>query len=409
MSRACITIAGLLVFGPARAADDGFVPMFNGKDLSGWVNVNCHPGTFFVKGDDVITTGKPTGYLRTAKQYENFVLEVDWMHVNTKEVGNSGIFVWGDPLPAVGTGYTRGIEVQVLVNLTYKDKAGNVTATSQGDLFSIWGAHCTPDRPHPSGWERCLPSENRTKGGGEWNHYKVTANDGVIKLEVNGKEVSGVSKCNPRKGYLALESEGAECHFKNLKIKELPSTNPKKDEVADVDPGYQRLYNAADLSGWKVDDEAKKHWQAQGMVLHYDRKGGEKGQTLWTDKEYGDFEFVVDWRLPDKAKRKGQWQLLLRGDKGIRVDVETGGWTFFFTPPGAEENWACFELKGTKPIGEWNRLHVRVKGRELTAAANKEDGETTKIPAAAAAKGPIGLKLADVPVEFANLYVRELK
>ena len=39
------------------------------------------------------------------------------MHVNKKEVGNSGLFVWGDPLPAVGTPYTRGIEVQVLVNL----------------------------------------------------------------------------------------------------------------------------------------------------------------------------------------------------------------------------------------------------------------------------------------------------
>ena len=183
--------------------------MFNGKDLAGWVNVNCHPDTFFVKNGEIITTGNPTGFLRTEKQYENFVLEMDWMHVNTKEVGNSGLFVWGDPLPAVGTGYTRGIEVQVLVNLEYRDKKTNaITATSHGDLFSIWGAKCVPDRPHPLGWERCLPNENRAKGGGEWNHYKVTANDGVIKLEVNGKEVSGVSKCNPRKGYLALESEG---------------------------------------------------------------------------------------------------------------------------------------------------------------------------------------------------------
>src|SRR5437763_11400956 len=211
---------------PAAEPDkDGFVPMFEGKSLDGWVNVNCHPTTFFVKNGEVVTTGNPTGYLRTAKQYENFVLEMEWMHVNTKEVGNSGLFVWGDPLPAVGTGYTRGIEVQVLVNLEYKDKEGRVTATSHGDLFSIWGAKCVPDRPHPLGWERCLPSENRAKGGGEWNHYKVIADDGAIKLHVNGKEVSGIRKCRPRKGYLALESEGAECHFRNLKIKELPSTH----------------------------------------------------------------------------------------------------------------------------------------------------------------------------------------
>ena len=100
--------------------DDSFVPMFNGKDLTGWVNVNCAPSTFYVKDNEIITTGKPTGYLRTARQYENFIAEFDWMHVPPKPgaVGNSGFFVWADPIPAVGTGYTRGIEVQVLVNLT---------------------------------------------------------------------------------------------------------------------------------------------------------------------------------------------------------------------------------------------------------------------------------------------------
>src|SRR4051794_33957160 len=141
--------------------EEGFVPMFNGKDLTGWVNVNCAPSTFFVKDDEIITTGKPTGYLRTDKQYENFIAEFDWMHVNKTEVGNSGFFVWADALPALSSGYTRGIEVQVLVNLEKPDYY-----TSQGDLFSIWGAKCVPDRPHPQGWERCLPSENRTKGGG---------------------------------------------------------------------------------------------------------------------------------------------------------------------------------------------------------------------------------------------------
>src|SRR5262245_13654197 len=84
--------------------DDGFVPKFNGKDLTGWVNVNCAPGTFFVKDGMVITTGKPTGYLRTEKQYENFIAEFEWMHVPPAPgaVGNSGFFVWADPLPAVG-------------------------------------------------------------------------------------------------------------------------------------------------------------------------------------------------------------------------------------------------------------------------------------------------------------------
>src|ERR1700678_4028504 len=121
---AAALLLALAVAAPFWADDkteEGFVPMFNGKDLTGWVNVNCAPGTFFTKKDEVITTGHPTGYMRTAKQYENFIAEFDWMHVNKVEIGNSGFFVWADPLPAVGTGYTRGIEVQVLVNLEKKD------------------------------------------------------------------------------------------------------------------------------------------------------------------------------------------------------------------------------------------------------------------------------------------------
>ena len=73
----------------------------------------------------------------------------------------------------------------------------------------------------------------------------------VLKLAVNGKFVSGVTQCNPRKGYLALESEGSECHFKNIKIKELPSTNPKPEEVAKADEGFKSIYTGVDLAGWK--------------------------------------------------------------------------------------------------------------------------------------------------------------
>jgi hypothetical protein len=349
---ACVA-AGL----PADArqpAASGYVPMFNGRDLSGWKNVNCHPSTFYWKDGEVVTTGKPMGFLRTEKQYENFELEMDWMHVNTKEVGNSGLFVWGDPLPAVGTVYTRGIEVQVLVNLEYKNKKGEVTATSHGDLFSIWGAKCTPDRPHPNGSERCLPSEYRAKGGGEWNHYKVIANDGVIKLHVNGKEVSGVSKCNPRKGYLALESEGAECHFKNLKIKELPSTNPKPEETAKVWEGHESIFNALDLAGWKTEAGA---WTVGGGHLK-----AVKLAELVSEKAFGPCELVFDAKLPAKA------------DGGVAATV--AGQAVAGTPtPGQRGN-------------GWQRVTAQVER--------------------VAAPGPVVFK-APAGTEITNVFVRELK
>ena len=295
------------------------------------MNVNCHPNTFFVKDGMVITTGKPTGFLRTAKQYENFIAEFDWMHVPTKPdaVGNSGFFVWADPIPATGTGYTRGIEVQVLVNLTYKEpKTGAVTASSHGDLFSIWGATCVPDRPHPIGWARCIPSENRAKGANEWNHYRVEANDGVIKLSVNGKEVSGVSKCNPRKGYLALESEGSECRFRNLKIKELPSTSPKAEAVADVDQGFKSVYTGLDLKNFEQDAGHDGHWQPRDWVLHYDGKSETEAKSLYLQKDYGNYEMIVDWKLPAKKEKDQKPSLcgiLLRETDDYLLTLSTRG------------------------------------------------------------------------------------
>jgi hypothetical protein len=392
-------LTALAAAAPFRAdekKDDGFVPMFNGRDLTGWVNVNCAPGTFFVKDGEVITTGKPTGYLRTAKQYENFIAEFEWMHVNKKEVGNSGFFVWADPLPAVGTPYTRGIEVQVLVNL---EKEGYYT--SQGDLFSIHGASCKPDRPHPHGWERCLPSENRCKGGGEWNHYKVIGKDGVLKLHVNGKEVSGLSQCRPRKGYLALESEGAECHFRNLKIKELPSSDPKPDETAEQAQGFQNLYTGLDLSGWKADEAARKHWQPHDWVLRYDGAG----QALATAKEYGDAEFSIDFRSPKKDKAT-LFAL------GLRQGTGKGGEVSFMlaedrlaliAPKGMESR----PLPGQKPAGQWNRLRVTLQGDKLRLSVNGKGPVETTL-GRVTARGALVLRPGG-EMEFGNLYVRELK
>jgi 3-keto-disaccharide hydrolase len=366
-------LVSLVIAAAAVAAEpdkDGFVPLFNGKDLTGWVPVNVHPKTFHVKDGEIITTGQPIGYMRTDKQYENFILEMEWMHVNKTEVGNSGLFVWGDALPVTGSPFTRGIEVQVLVNLEYKDKKGQVTATSHGDVFAIQGATCKPDRPHPNGSMRCLPSEYRAKGGGEWNHYRVEAKDGVIKLSVNGKEVSGVSECKPRKGYLALESEGAECHFRKLKIKELPSSNPKPEEVGTVDPGYKLLFNGLDLDGWKTEEGA---WKAAGGHL---RATG--NADLVSEKTFGRFELVFDCKMP--AGSKAEWWVEFGKDRAHLI--------------GNPDN-----------RGKWTRISVTVSPDEV---AQTKDGRPAGSVKRGVGPGPIRFKPAE-GLELMNVFVRELK
>src|SRR6185295_9847306 len=98
--------AGLLLLSlvcgaAAEYSDAGWAPLFNGKDLSGWVNVNCAPRTFTVRDGLILSTGVPTGILRTERQYENFELELEWRHM--KPLGNAGVFVWADPITSPGS------------------------------------------------------------------------------------------------------------------------------------------------------------------------------------------------------------------------------------------------------------------------------------------------------------------
>ena len=75
---AIVGVWAAAVSGRATAADENWKPLFNGKDLSGWAIVNVAPTTFSVRDEMIVSTGKPTGTLRTERMYENFVMPPDW-------------------------------------------------------------------------------------------------------------------------------------------------------------------------------------------------------------------------------------------------------------------------------------------------------------------------------------------
>jgi len=217
-------VAIALLAGSSRAQDVPQVkPLFNGKDLGGWVNVNTKPDTWRVQDGFLICSGHPIGVMRSEKQYENFMLHIEWMHMEAG--GNSGVFIWSDGTVPEGKQLPKGLEVQMLELEWPKlnpDKDGKPRHPGyvSGELFGANGLKTTPDNPRG---DRSMSFEMRCKGKGEWNVYDVVAVDGVVKLSINGKFVNGVSKATQRKGYLCLESEGAEIHFRNIQIVELPS------------------------------------------------------------------------------------------------------------------------------------------------------------------------------------------
>ena len=198
----------------------GFVDLFNGKDLENWVDVNTSPKTWRVENGILICSGKPIGVMRSKKQYENFVLVIEWKHMEAG--GNSGIFLWSDAIPKGRL--PKGMEVQMLelqwpyINRKRNGEPNHLGYVS-GELFGAGGMSAIPENPRGS---RSMSYEMRCKGKGEWNRYVVVAVDGTVKLSINGKFVNGIREADLRKGYLCLESEGAEIHFRKIQIMELP-------------------------------------------------------------------------------------------------------------------------------------------------------------------------------------------
>ena len=379
---ACVLVLSSLSL---QAAEEGFVSLFNGRDLTGWTNVNCAPETWTVQDGNIHCTGKPVGALRTLRHYENFIIEAEWRHLSSG--GNSGMFMWGTPISAPGVPFLRGIEVQVLDHgyaTQFEKETGKKSDwfTTHGDVFPIHGATMKPLAPNRG--DRSFPTEERSKPSPQWNHYRVVASNGVLRLSVNGKEVSGGDECNYRKGYLALESEGAPVEFRNLRIKELPSTNPDPKMIAPLDPGWRSLYNGVDLRGWRNADAAKTRWVANDWRLALKSGADATKHTLWTDAEFADAEFTLDVKPGQNATGDPVPAILVRGRDGR----------------GTEINLADV------PAGKWTRVRLTVAASEVIVWHGEK--EVRRVPVSTGARGAFGLRDTGAAMEFGNLHARTL-
>ena len=233
MSLPRILFVALLVVSPLVSAQE-WKSLFNGKDLTGWVDVNTSPETWYVEDGLLKCKGLPIGVMRSEKQYENFILHIEWRHMEAG--GNSGVFVWSDGSTPKDRPLPKGMEVQMLEldwPNQHRDRKGNPAPIGyiSGELFGANGVEAIPDNPRG---RRSQSWELRCKGKGEWNTYDVVCVDGTIKLSINGKFVNGMRESTSRKGYLCLESEGSEIHFRNIRIMELPGGRATKEETAPV-------------------------------------------------------------------------------------------------------------------------------------------------------------------------------
>ena len=225
---------GLVGSGLLRAADlskafiDGTGPGWQTLTEADFVHVNCDPDTWSWKDGVTHCTGSPVGVIRSQQTYTNFEMVAQWRHL--RSAGNSGIFVWSpeESLKSLKRNQLpHGVEVQVLdlgYTAQYEKETGKKADwfTCHGDVFPVGRSKMKPFPPVAPDGQRSFPSKNLSKGVGEWNHYYIRAINGEVRLWVNGEEVSGGTGCEPRSGFLALESEGSPVEFKGLRLRVLP-------------------------------------------------------------------------------------------------------------------------------------------------------------------------------------------
>ncbi|MBN2329723.1 MAG: DUF1080 domain-containing protein [Candidatus Omnitrophica bacterium] len=422
-------VVGAASMAYASEKADDFVDLFNGRNLEGWVNVNCAPETWTVRDEMIVCTGIPTGVLRTERMYENYILELEYKHM--KERGNAGLFLHSWDITALGQPFTRSIECQVM------DGNG-------GDVFAIHGAQMTPDKPHPKGWNmRSLPVEFRQNPAGEWNHYRIVSRDGSVALALNGKVVTRGYHCAPRKGYICLESEGSEVYFRNIRIQERSGGGAPADVTAQKDRGFRSLYNGLDFRGWRWDAGHEGHWRAHNWILEYDGKSEAEDKNLWTEDEYENFTLIVDWRmtrkpeidhvpivLPDGSyltdeqgepitaavRDAGDSGIYLRGSSKSQINIwqwpcgsgEIWGYRLDPDMPPEVRRGATPILNADNRVGEWNRFEITLIGDVITVVLNgKTVIREARLPGIPP-KGPIALQHHGDPIQFANLYIKEL-
>ena len=180
--------------------------------------------------------------------------------------------------------------------------------------------------------------------------------------------------------------------------------------------GFAPLFGGRDLAGWEAKGDPKgkspdgwqDHWKVAGGIIRYDGKS----TNLWTRKSFSDFVLMVDWRLP----ARGDSGIYLRGTPKCQANIwvnplgsgEIYGYRVDKNMPEEVRKAATPRKVADKPVGEWNRFVITMKGDRITVELNGEVViENAQLPNCPK-EGPIALQHHGNPVEFKNIFIKEL-
>jgi len=212
------SLAWLLSVGlGAAGAADKPIALFNGKDLAGWTHylwdgeakrqdtATPMSAVWSVEDGVLVCRGKPVGYIRTEKEYENYRLSLEWRWPAGTEGGNSGVLVHTTTPNALGP-WPKSIEVQLA-----RDNAGDFWVI--GTTIEVENAET-----RRQGRRHINLTDGSERPIGEWNRMEIECRGDEIKVWVNGALVNHATRASERRGAIALQSEGAPIHFRNIHL-----------------------------------------------------------------------------------------------------------------------------------------------------------------------------------------------
>jgi hypothetical protein len=206
------TLTGTRALPAEENTEKGWTVLFNGKDFDGWkfhlgTEGADNNGTFTVKEGILVCSGTPSGYMCTEKSYRNYTLQFEFafkrpvgLADDSEFRGNSGCLIHVGEPNALGV-WPRSIEVQGM-----NRQLGLILPIPRS-------LKCTRTFDKEA-------SEKARKPIGEFNKVEIDVKGSDMIIKLNGTVVSTVSDCELTEGPIGLQSEGAETHWKNIRIRE---------------------------------------------------------------------------------------------------------------------------------------------------------------------------------------------
>jgi hypothetical protein len=312
---------------PALASKDGgWEKLFNGKDLTGWKQLNGKAKYEVVKGEIVGTTvfGTPNSFLVTEKNYADFILELDLLVADDM---NSGIQIRSESKPDYNNGRVHGYQVEVDPS-TRAWSGGIYDEARRGWLYT----------------NELNPAAKAAFKNGQWNHYRVECIGNSIRTWLNEVPVAWVIDDMTPAGFIALqvhqinskEKEGEQIRWKNIRIKTkdikpspfndiyvvnlIPNTlsEPEKQQ------GFHLLFDGKTTNGW---ESAKggpipgKDWVVKDgnlTVLSKEEEPNRAGDIV-TKEKFRAFELKFDFNLSPGANSGVKY---CSGNNGPSIGLE---------------------------------------------------------------------------------------